>query len=197
MYEAIPGWLHYLPWLGFMLYWVVSARDTKPVVRAEPLWLRLCAYWLPLVLAVVLLGRGDGFGDGFGRRLLQARFVPKDAWVGSTGLLLKLAGLGLACWARFLLGRNWSSEVQIKHDHELIQAGPYRHVRHPIYSGLLLAFLGTAIAVGEWRGLLALAIVTASFLYKLSHEERWLRERFGEPYLAYQRRTRALIPGLF
>lgn len=193
MYETILGWLHHLAWLGFLLYWVVSALRTKPVVRAEPLWLRLCAYWLPLALAVALLGPGEWFGDS----LLQERFVPKNVLVKTAGLLLTLAGLGLACWARFLLGRNWSSEVQIKHDHELIQAGPYRHVRHPIYSGLLLAFLGTAIKVGDWRGLLALAIVAASFLYKLSHEERWLRERFGEPYLAYLHRTRALIPGLF
>lgn len=192
MYEAILGWLHHLAWLGFLLYWIVSARGTKQVVRAEHFWLRMGAYWLPLALAFVLLGPGEWFGDS----LLQERFVPKSPWFKTLGLLLTLAGIALACRARQLLGRNWSSEVQIKRDHELIQAGPYRYVRHPIYSGLLLAILGTAIKVGDWRGLLALAIVTASFWYKLRHEERWLREQFGEPYLAYQRRTRALIPGL-
>lgn len=193
MHDAILGWLHGLAWLGFLLYWIASARGTKRAVRAEPPWLRVGAYWLPLALAVALLGPGSWFGDS----ALRAAFVPGTPWWKTPGLLLAIAGITRACRARFLLGRNWSSEVQIKQDHELIQAGPYRHVRHPIYSGLLLALLGTAIHIGEWRALLALAIVAASFCYKLRHEERWLRERFGESYAAYQRRTRALIPGLF
>ncbi len=192
MYEAILSWLHSLAWLAFLVYWIVSALGTKRVARAEPLWLRLGAYWLPLALAMVLLGPGEWFSGS----PLQERFIPESVGARTLGLLLTIAGIALACRARQLLGRNWSSEVQIKQDHELIQAGPYRYVRHPIYSGLLLAILGTAIKVGDWRGLLALAIVTASFWYKLRHEERWLREQFGEPYAAYQRRTSALIPGL-
>jgi protein-S-isoprenylcysteine O-methyltransferase Ste14 len=86
--------------------------------------------------------------------------------------------------------------VQLKQDHELIEHGPYRHVRHPIYTGLLLAFLGTAVAIGEWRGLLALVIVATSFWRKLRLEERWLGEQFGVAYTDYMRRVRALIPGI-
>jgi protein-S-isoprenylcysteine O-methyltransferase Ste14 len=86
--------------------------------------------------------------------------------------------------------------VQVKQDHELIQRGPYRFVRHPIYTGLLLAFFGTAVAIGEWRGLICVAIVAASFWFKLRLEERWMRENFGAAYEQYMQRTKALIPGV-
>ncbi len=112
------------------------------------------------------------------------------------GLLLIVAGVLFACWARYILGSNWSSEVQLKQDHELIERGPYRYVRHPIYSGLLLALLGTVVLLGEWRALLALAIIAASFWRKLRLEERWLREHFGPAYVDYMQRVKALIPGI-
>jgi protein-S-isoprenylcysteine O-methyltransferase Ste14 len=93
-----------------------------------------------------------------------------------------------------ILGRNWSGVVQLKQDHELIVRGPYSIVRHPIYTGLLLAFLGSALAIGEWRGLLATTIVAGSFWRKLRLEERWLCELFGEQYRAYMQRVKALVP---
>ena len=192
MLERLLGIAHHLAWLVFAGYWLWSARGIKAPVRTQSPWLRLFAYWLPLALAVVLLGPGEWFGDS----LLHERFVPKLVVVKVVGLLLTVAGIAFACWARHVLGRNWSSEVQIKQDHQLIQAGPYRTVRHPIYTGLLLALLGTALKVGDWRGLLAVAIVAASFWFKLRQEERWLLQRFGAPYADYLRRTHALIPGL-
>jgi protein-S-isoprenylcysteine O-methyltransferase Ste14 len=192
MLERILSIAHHATWLFFVGYWIWSARGIKAPVRTQSPWLRLFAYWLPLALAVVLLGPGAWFGDS----VLQERFVPKHVAVKAVGLALTVAGIAFACWARHLLGRNWSSEVQIKQDHQLIQASPYRRVRHPIYTGLLLAFLGTALKVGDWRGLLAVAIVAASFWFKLRQEERWLLERFGAPYADYMRRTRALLPGV-
>jgi protein-S-isoprenylcysteine O-methyltransferase Ste14 len=128
--------------------------------------------------------------------VLGARFLPAAGWVAPLGMVMTLAGLLFACWARHVLGSNWSAVVQLKQDHELIERGPYRHVRHPIYTGLLLAFLGTAVALGEWRGLLALAIVAVSFWRKLRLEERWLGEQFGAAYADYMRRVKALIPGI-
>ena len=93
-----------------------------------------------------------------------------------------------------MLGRNWSGVVTVKQDHELIRSGPYRYVRHPIYTGLLIAFAGSAIARGEWRGILALAIVFAALWRKLRLEERWMIETFGDAYLRYRAEVRALIP---
>lgn len=192
MVERALSITHHVAWLFFVAYWVWNAHGIKAPVRTQARWLRLVAYWLPLALAVVLLGPCEWFGDC----PLRERFVPKHIAVKWIGLAMTVAGIAFACWARHLLGRNWSSEVQIKQDHQLIQAGPYRTLRHPIYTGLLLAFLGTALKVGDWRGLLAVALVAGSFWFKLRQEERWLLERFGAPYADYMRHTRALIPGV-
>jgi protein-S-isoprenylcysteine O-methyltransferase Ste14 len=103
-------------------------------------------------------------------------------------------GLLFTVWARIVLGRNWSGIVTVKQDHELVTAGPYRWVRHPIYTGLLIAFAGSAIARGEWRGVLAVVIVLAGLWRKLKLEERWMIETFGDAYLRYRAKVRALIP---
>jgi protein-S-isoprenylcysteine O-methyltransferase Ste14 len=109
-------------------------------------------------------------------------------------LLLVVLGLAFAVWARIHLGRNWSGAVTVKDDHELIRTGPYGLVRHPIYSGLLLAVLGTAIAFGEWRSLLALGFLTIAFLFKLHREERFMSESFPDDYPRYRAEVPALIP---
>jgi len=97
-------------------------------------------------------------------------------------------------WARVHLGGNWSGIVTIKHDHELIANGPYAIVRHPIYTGLLVAFIGSAMARGEWRGVLAVLVAWLALWRKLRVEENWLAERFGQQYEAYRRRVPALVP---
>jgi len=149
-------------------------------------------YWLPLFVAVLLLGPGEWFGHSW----LRERFVPHGRWVEAIGLGIVWAGVLIACWARYVLGRNWSSVVQLKVDHELIEHGPYRLVRHPIYTGLLVAFFGNAVMVGDWRGLIAVAIVFASFWRKLRLEETWLGEFFGSRYDEYRQRSYALLPGI-
>jgi protein-S-isoprenylcysteine O-methyltransferase Ste14 len=141
------------------VYWVVTARRVKAAERTEPVVTRVVAYWLPLIAALLLLGGHPSGAYG----MLGGRFVPRGTALEAVGAALCLAGSALAIWARYLLGTNWSGTVQLKRDHELIQRGPYRVVRHPIYTGLLLLFLGNALEVGEWRGLLAVAIVFASF----------------------------------
>jgi protein-S-isoprenylcysteine O-methyltransferase Ste14 len=179
-------------WWFLMLYWLWSARSVKHANRTEPMLVQLVAYWAPLILAFALLGPGERSHLG----ILKEPFVPKELWIKWFGLALATAGVLLACWSRHILGRNWSSVVQIKQDHELIDSGPYRYIRHPIYTGLLLAFAGSALKVGDLRGLLAVAIVLASFWRKLRLEERWLTERFGSSYTAYMQRTKALVPGV-
>ncbi len=106
------------------------------------------------------------------------------------------AGLLFSVWARAHLGRNWSGSVTIKADHELITTGPYRLARHPIYTGLLLAFAGTALIVAEWRAVLAFVIAFLALWRKLKLEERWMREQFGAAYDDYARRVAALVPFL-
>ena len=179
-------------WTAFLLYWAWSARHVKAARRSEPWLPRLFKYWLPLMVAVLLLQPVRGYEDS----LLRLRVLPDIAALPWLGAVLTWAGVLFACSARVVLGSNWSSEVQVKQDHELITRGPYRLVRHPIYTGLLLAFVGTALALGELRGPIACAIVAVSFWVKLRLEERWMREQFGVAYADYMRRVKALVPGL-
>ncbi|GLQ51546.1 methyltransferase family protein [Dyella flava] len=178
-------------WLLWLVYWCVSAIGVKAAVRVESSASRFGKYVLPIIVAVLLLWDSYGWLRG---TFLDQRFVPARQWIVWLGFYLTVAGLAFTCWARVILGRNWSGVVQLKQDHELIVRGPYSIVRHPIYTGLLLAFLGSAIAVGAWRALLATAIVGVSFWRKLRLEERWLCELFGDQYRDYMLRVKALVP---
>ena len=109
------------------------------------------------------------------------------------GACIVVAGLAFTVWARIHLGRNWSGTVTLKYGHELVRSGPYRIVRHPIYTGLLVAFAGSAIARGEWRGIVAVFIAFAALWRKLRLEERWMVETFGNEYLEYRAGVAALI----
>lgn len=179
-------------WIVLITYWTISALRAKKVAAQESVAVRFLSYWLPLMVAVYLLGPGEWFGH----TLIRENFVEHTDTVGVIGLVLAAAGVGLACWSRYLLGRNWSLAVQKKQDHELITAGPYKFVRHPIYTGLLLLFTGNAIIVGDYRAIIAVAIVFGSFRYKLRKEEKWMTEAFGVAYVQYSKRTKALIPGV-
>ena len=182
-----------LVWLTLLIYWLWTARAVKAPIQTEHAIKRLLAYWLPLAGAFALLGPGEWFGH----TLLVEQFVPHSILFQSIGLLLCVVGAALACWARHVLGENWSATVQLKDSHQLMTSGPYRAIRHPIYSGLLLLFSGNAVLVGDWRGVLAVTIVFVSFWRKLRLEESWLHNHFGETYRQYAQRSRALIPGLF
>jgi protein-S-isoprenylcysteine O-methyltransferase Ste14 len=197
---SIPfGYLFGAAWMLWLAYWGISAIGVKPAARVESSLSRFGKYTLPIMVAVLLLWGSQWFhgtflGERFVPAVLDGRFVPAALWIVWLGFFLTLAGLALACWARVILGRNWSGVVQIKQDHELIVRGPYSFVRHPIYTGLLLAFLGSSLAIGEWRALLGTAIIGISFWRKLRLEERWLCELFGDQYRDYMTRVKALVP---
>ena len=176
-------------WGGWFALWNVMARRVKAAAQSENAVSRL-SHVVPLLIAAYLLAAPLPLP------LFNERFVPVGLWLASLGAALTFVGLAFAIWARFIIAGNWSSYVELKRDHELIVAGPYRFVRHPIYTGLLLAFVGSALAVGEWRGVLAVAIVAASFWRKLRLEEAIMRRQFGESYARYAARTPALIPFL-
>jgi protein-S-isoprenylcysteine O-methyltransferase Ste14 len=177
-----------LLWVAWLVYWRLSAADVKPTVRHESKWSRI-SYVIPLLIASILLFIRPIAGGGF----LFSRFLPEGIGWYWLGVALVAAGLGFSVWARQHLGRNWSGTVEVKQDHQLICTGPYRFVRHPIYTGLLVAFLGTAIVIGQWRGILAVLFAFGSFWRKLTLEERFMRETFGSAYEEYRARTAALI----
>ena len=175
-------------WLLWALYWLWASRQAKPSERREPIASRLL-HVLPLLLAVWLL-----WSDRVPVSFLDERFLPGATWGFWFAAVLTALGLLFAVWARVYIGRNWSGVVTIKQGHELIDTGPYALVRHPIYTGLLVAFIGSAVARGEWRGVLAVLVAWAALWRKLRLEERWMTERFGEKYVAYCGRVPALVP---
>jgi len=184
------AWLLGAMWLGWAVWWWVSASNVKPAVRREDFVSR-ALHIVPVGAAVVLI-----LPRGIALPVLGARFLPRGEIGFWIGVAVTFGGLLFAVLARRWLGRNWSGTVTLKHDHELVTGGPYRIVRHPIYTGLLAAFLGSAIALGEWRGLVAVALVLLAFVRKIRLEERWMQERFGDAYLRYRQHVPALIPAL-
>ncbi|HKX41437.1 MAG TPA: isoprenylcysteine carboxylmethyltransferase family protein [Burkholderiaceae bacterium] len=175
-------------WLCWIAYWWAASRGAKPTERREPMSSRLL-HIVPLLLAVALL-----WLDRVPGAWLNVRLYPWAPWVFWVAALITAAGLLFTAWARVHLGRNWSGTVTLKRGHELVTDGPYALVRHPIYTGLLAALIGSALARGEWRGVLAVLIAWAALWRKLRLEERWMAERFGEQYTAYRRHVPALVP---
>lgn len=186
-------WTLTATWLVVILYWLWNAIGAKRTSKSESVGKRLLLYWLPPFVAALLLGPGDWFGHTW----LRENFVPHTDTVGIIGLFFCVSGAFIACWSRFLLGRNWALSVQLKQEHELIVTGPYAYVRHPIYTGLLMMFAGNALIVGDYRGILAVAIVFVSFWYKLRKEEMWLGSLFGEKYNKYKKIHTRLFLGYY
>ncbi len=172
-----------LIWLAFALCWLWYARRAKAVQRRESPGLRFAKYWLPLIAAGALLGPGDWYGSGDAG--LKWQWLPESDAVRLLGCVLALAGVAFAVRARQVLGENWSVAVQLKQDHELVERGPYRWVRHPLYLGWALAVFGAAHMTGS--RLLFAAISTAYLVLAVPFEERSLLRAFGDAYAQYQR----------
>jgi protein-S-isoprenylcysteine O-methyltransferase Ste14 len=183
-YRHLMLWL----WLAWFVYWVVSALSVKSTRRRESLGSRL-SHVVPLLTGVALILWPRVPWQG-----LSLRLLPPGPLRGALGLVLLALGLALTVWARVYLGRNWSGMVTVKEGHELIRSGPYAYVRHPIYTGLLVALLGSAVACGELRALIGLGIVAGAFVRKLRIEERFMRELFPQQYQRYCAEVPALIP---
>jgi protein-S-isoprenylcysteine O-methyltransferase Ste14 len=181
-------WFFPLLWLVFIAVWIAMARGGKAVAERESASSRL-SHYLPLIIAIYLLS-----APHVPIAALDDRFAPLSLWLVRLGAALTLAGIAFAVWARMRIAGNWSSDVTLKRDHELIVDGPYAFVRHPIYTGILLALAGTALAVGEWRAVLAVLLAGIAFWRKLGIEEAVMRRQFGEAYARYAARVPALIP---
>jgi protein-S-isoprenylcysteine O-methyltransferase Ste14 len=177
-------------WQLLALVWLVMFLGMKKAKRLEG-WGERAQHELLVLFAFWLL-----FADYWNWGWLAYRLFPDVPKVWMTGLLLTAVGIGIAIWARLSLGSNWSGMVTLKQDHELVSSGPYRYIRHPIYTGILLAMFGTALIGGHVRGFLATALTLATFYFKARREERFLREEFGPNFENHARRTGMFLPKL-
>ncbi len=175
-------------WIVFGSFWLLAAFVQKRNIRRQTVGSRL------IQVSIILLVLVPFFLEGRGAGLLTRHLYPNLLIVQYFGVLLMLLGCGFAVWARFVLGRNWSGIVTVKEDHTLITRGPYAWVRHPIYTGILLALLGTAVTVGTVMNLVEVPVVALALWLKLRTEEKFMLETFGEQYTAYRQRVKALIP---
>ena len=175
-------------WGLFLLYWQIRAANTKTTQRLEPAASRILRVFIFLIAIVILSTTRIPLP------WLYLQLWPAGFWPFWQGAAITIAGLLFAVWAREHLGRNWSRSVTIKQDHELITTGPYAVVRHPIYTGILTGFLGSAIATTQVRGLIAFLLIALILWSKLRMEEQWMRAQFGETYSLYAKRVAALIP---
>jgi protein-S-isoprenylcysteine O-methyltransferase Ste14 len=169
-------------WIVFWGYWLVMAVTAK---AEQPRWTRFAGVRVVLILIVLLLIRLRVFRS--------PRTATGDPWLLGIGLALFILGLALAVWARVYLGRNWGMPMSQRADPELVTTGPYGRIRHPIYSGLILGTIGTAIAISpSW--LIAAAILGAYFLFSAVIEERTMARLFPAAYPPYRHTTKMLIP---
>jgi protein-S-isoprenylcysteine O-methyltransferase len=178
-------------WYLLAFVWLIGLAFTKRTVRSQPPGPRL--FHMTLIFAGFFLLGSPRLHSGW----LGVVLLPHSQATDVTGLILTLAGCLLAIWARITLGSNWSGRATVKANHELIVTGPYSIARHPIYTGLLVAAIGTGIAVGEVRCILGFVLIVLAFLIKISQEERLMLETFPQAYPAYRQRVKALIPGVF
>lgn len=168
-------------WGAFWLYWLVAALFMK---KGRVPWSRELRIRAAIAVLAVLLVRFGAF---------RYRSLNTNPWLEAVGLALLGIGLGFAVWARVHIGRNWGTPMTQKNEPELVTSGPYRLVRHPIYSGILVAGVGTAVAL-SWLWLVAVLLAGAYFLYSAVVEERYLIEQFPDAYPAYKRSTKMLLP---
>ena len=168
-------------WVAFWVYWLAASVGVK---AGRTRWTQVGGIRVGIILVVLLLVR---------LRAFQGHVASDDPWLQGIGLAVFVLGLALAVWARIYLGRNWGMPMSHKIDPELVTTGPYRRIRHPIYSGIILAMIGTTIAVSPFW-LVAVAALGAYFLYSAVMEERYMAGLFPDSYPAYKRSSKMLIP---
>jgi len=190
--KALTLWqIELIPWYVFAAYWAITWLKVKRTKATEKSVDRLVTVAVVGLACVLLFANQLRIGP------LRVRFVPQEAVIVWGGIALTWVGTAVAIWARYCIGEYWSARVTLKEGHQLIRSGPYAFVRHPIYTGMLLGCVGTALMVGEWRGVLAVVLLLAAHSRKALREESLLTKEFGEEYISYRRSTGFLFPRLW
>jgi protein-S-isoprenylcysteine O-methyltransferase Ste14 len=191
-WRGLPRWpviMCAVLWVCFMSYWSAAAKTAAPSKSSESAasrrtHVRLMNAGLILLFIPSIWVLGD-------------RFLPDSVWLIALGLGIQVGAGTLGVWARLHLGRNWSGAITVAEEHQLVRSGPYRTIRHPIYTAMIGMFVGSAIAIGEWHSVLGVALIVIAYARKIPLEEQSLRGAFGNAYDEYRRSSWALIPGVY
>ena len=175
-------------WILFIVYWIVSAFKSKKTVK-NSYWQKGAIIRVIAIVVIILLFQTNTF-----RQLaLQYDSAPHEL-LGIIGVILCVTGLGFAVWARVHIGRNWGMPMTLKKDAELVMTGPYKLVRHPIYTGILLASLGSSLTDGLWWFVFFIFYIVYLVIYSVPEEEKIMMNQFPTEYAGYRKRTKMLIP---
>jgi protein-S-isoprenylcysteine O-methyltransferase Ste14 len=177
-------------WTAWVVIWVLWALQSKRIQQRESVAARM-SYGVIVWASLYLMFFAKHLGDGW-----RSDVVPYRVWMGWAGVAITALGFAFTLWARYILGSNWSGTVAIKVGHELVRSGPYRWVRHPIYTGMIVATAGTAVALDEWRGGASVVLLWLGFTIKRLKEEQFMRQTFGAQYVEYSQTTGAIFPSL-
>ena len=175
-------------WLVWCVLWLLMAAWSKPTKRREFTWQRF-SHAIPLLIGFMLI-----YNNEIAWGWLAQRVVPQTPAVAVAGLALVLGGLLFAVWARVVLGANWSGTVTIKSGHDLVRRGPYRWIRHPIYTGILMSMVGTVLLQGEVRAFLGFGLALLALYLKAKREERFLADEFGDGFAEHTKHTGMFLP---
>jgi protein-S-isoprenylcysteine O-methyltransferase Ste14 len=176
------------PWIVFVVYWAAGALKTRRTVSQESFTSRYGILALEVLGFVLLFSNEPKMG------FLGTHIFPRTYTTAFAGIILTWVGIAIALWARWHLGQYWSARITLKEDHQLIRTGPYAFFRHPIYSGLDLAAIGGALAIGRWRCVLGAALIILGYWIKARKEESMLSKQFGEVFQEHCRHTGFLFP---
>ncbi len=187
------NWIITISWLALMAYWLISAPKAKRSLRTGSQWKRGLGIRAVFVVVILLLLRFGVLQRASLYSYGDFTITPMSLLLDIIGAIFCVAGVVFAIRARTHLGRNWGMPMTLRKDHELVTSGPYARVRHPIYTGFLLAMLGTAFVDGVvW--LIVLIFSGIYFIYSAKVEEKTMTEQFPNTYPEYKKRTKMLIP---
>jgi protein-S-isoprenylcysteine O-methyltransferase Ste14 len=192
--KTIYGWLIVSLWLVLVAYWAVSAIGAKKSTRGARVWWREAGLRLGVIVLIVLALRIPVFRQSL--RNAREYAASTGLLTGALGVVLCAFGIWLAIWARVYLGRNWGMPMSRKERPELVTSGPYALVRHPIYTGMILAMFGSTIAQSIFW-IAPLVLGGAYFVYSAWSEEKLMTEQFPNQYSAYKKWTKMFVPYVF
>lgn len=188
-----------IPWVLFFVYWTASIlyeaikRNGKKVEKREPIAVLILTRMF-LYIPIIMIFADEAFQTHYP---LGLNFLPDSIFVTYAGFAVALMGIIFSIWGRVALGDNWSPDAELKTEQTLVQSGPYSIVRHPIYAGITLGMVGSAIAESNVAALIAVLLILIFSYLRIIQEEKLMKERFGAEWDAYAKLVKRFIPGIW